>query len=116
MATAGPALVGPRARRIRELDEPGRVRDQISQSGAADVAAKGPTAMIFGKPVVGTVIHRIDAPLAGKQIHIEQIFWIMDAGNRIWTLTVERDESGLPADFGTGIEITANDLTTPTTM
>jgi hypothetical protein len=89
---------------------------EISQSGAVGTASDGPAAMIFGKPVLGTVIHRVDAPLAGKQIHIEKIFWIVEAGNRIWELSIERDLSGLATDYGTGIEITSNDLAAPTTM
>lgn len=89
---------------------------EIAQSNVSGQASNGPVAVLFGKSVVGTVVHRQDAPLSGKQIHIERIFWIVDAGNRIWELSIERDETGLPAGYGTGIEITASDLSTPTTM
>ena len=90
--------------------------NQSGEKGGPGTPSDGPVAMIFGKPVVGTVVHRVDAPLAGKQIHIEKIFWVVAAGDRIWELSMERDENGMPADYGTGIQITAADLSNPTTM
>jgi hypothetical protein len=83
-----------------------------AQGGSA-----GPLATLFGQKVAGQITHsQMPGADGATQKTIETITWIVESGNRTWVVTMQHDESSLPAAFGGGMTISSPNTAAATSV